>query len=251
MDTGSNEENNGKDSDVPFSRYLGRYLSITGFSDSKTSYTEDARIQDIYKLAEILSVRSPEKLYKHLVSTWQDPASVVINGQGEYPLPFDNIQWPLLSSFVNRMMFLDAVTYLPDDILVKVDRASMNVSLESRTPFLNHHVVEFAWQLPHVMKVRNITGKLLLREILCKYVPKELIERPKMGFGIPMGTFLRGSLRPWAEELLDEKRLKNEGVFRHEVVRGKWQEHLSNRRNWQYDLWTVLMFQSWLETERA
>lgn len=203
----------------------------------------------IYKLAAILSVSSTEELYRRLVSTWQDPASVIIDGGEKGSLLSDSGRWSKLPSFLGRMMLLDAVTYLPDDILVKVDRASMGVSLESRAPFLNHHVVAFAWRLPSVMKVRNGQGKWLLRKVLDRYVPNNLIERPKMGFGIPIGTFLRGALRPWAEALLDEKRLQREGFFHPEPIRRKWQEHLSGRRNWQYDLWTILMFQLWLEAQ--
>jgi len=203
----------------------------------------------IYKLAEILSVRSPEELYRRLLSTWQNPASIVINSQKQDFIPFDDFRLSSLASFLSWMMFMDAVTYLPDDILVKVDRASMGVSLESRAPFLNHNVVAFAWQLPPAMKVRSRQGKWLLRQVLYQYVPKELIERPKTGFGIPIGTFLKGALRPWAEALLDERRLQMEGFFRPEAIRRKWLEHLSGQRNWQYDLWAVLMFQLWLEAQ--
>lgn len=203
----------------------------------------------IYKLAEIMSVGNQEELYKRLVSIWQDPASVVISGQEDRAHLFDNSQWARLPTFLDRMMFLDAVTYLPDDILVKVDRASMAVSLESRAPYLSHHVVEFAWRLPQTMKVRNGQGKWLLRQVLDRYVPRTLIERPKMGFGVPIGVFLRGALRSWAEELLNERRLREEGFFHPEPIRQKWREHLSGRRNWQYDLWTILMFQQWLESQ--
>lgn len=205
--------------------------------------------EKIYKLAEILSVRTQEDLYKRLVSAWQNPASIVIDGQEQNTLLTNTVQQTSLPHFLDRMMLLDTVSYLPDDILVKVDRASMGVSLESRAPFLNHHVVAFAWQLPIAMKVRNRQGKWLLRQVLYRYVPKGLIERPKMGFGIPIGTFLRGALRPWAEELLDEKRLQKEGFFHTGTVRERWLEHLSGRRNWQYDLWAVLMFQLWLEAQ--
>lgn len=142
---------------------------------------------------------------------------------------------------------MDLVSYLPDDILVKVDRASMGVGLEARVPFLDHRVVEFAWQVPLSMKIQPGESKWLLRQVLYKHVPKELIERPKWGFGIPLDTWLRGSLRDWVESLISEERLRREGFLDSALVREKWQEHLSGKRNWQYHLWDVLMFQAWLE----
>ncbi len=200
----------------------------------------------LHKLAEIFAVDSPDTLYRRLVSNWKQPESVVL-GSLEPPTTLtDPREWARLPEFTQRMMFLDTVAYLPDDILTKVDRASMGVSLEARVPFLDHRLVEFAWQIPLEMKLRNGQGKWLLRQVLYKYVPQKLIERPKMGFGVPIDYWLRGPLRDWAEALLDEKRLHEEGFFNPQPIREKWTEHLSGERNWQYYLWDVLMFQAWL-----
>lgn len=201
-------------------------------------------------LAKILRSTSPETLYLELVSHWKEPDSLVL-GASEPPSTFisDPSGRAVLTDFVSRMMYLDTINYLPDDILVKVDRASMGVSLEVRVPFLDHRVVEFAWQLPLTMKARNGEGKLPLRRLLHRYVPKEMVNRPKMGFGVPVGEWLRGPLKDWAEALLTETRLRNEGYLDPGAVRRKWLEHLSGRRNWDYYLWDVLMFQAWLENQ--
>ncbi len=204
-----------------------------------------------HKLAEILRVTGPEQLYRSLVSHWKDPQSVVIGGQEPLTALTDNKRWADLPDVTQWMMYVDLVTYLPDDILVKVDRASMGVSLEARVPLLDHRVVEFAWRVPLSMKIRHGEGKWLLRQVLYKYVPRELIERPKMGFSVPIDSWLRGPLRDWAEALLADDRLKREGYFNPQPIRQKWSEHLSGTRNWQYHLWDVLMFQAWLEESKS
>jgi asparagine synthase (glutamine-hydrolysing) len=201
----------------------------------------------MHKLAALLAMRDPEIMYLGTVSQWREPEQLVKGGK-ELPTPLnDRSAWPILSDFTLRMMHLDLVTYLPDDILTKVDRASMAVGLEARVPLLDHRVVEFAWRLPLSMKIRKEgEGKWLLRRLLDRYVPKELIERPKMGFGVPLDSWLRGPLRDWAEDLLDEAGLRRDGFFHPGPIREKWTEHLSGQRNWQYPLWNVLMFQAWL-----
>jgi asparagine synthase (glutamine-hydrolysing) len=204
-----------------------------------------------YKLAEVLSAQSAEKIFGALVSHWTSPADVVMGATEPSTVLTNPDAWPQMTDFKHRMMYLDAMSYLPDDILVKVDRAAMGVSLETRIPMLDHRVVEFAWALPLSLKIRNGQGKWILRQVLYKYVPKELIERPKMGFGVPIDMWLRGPLRDWAEALLDDGRLRCEGFFWPKAIREKWREHLAGERNWQYYLWDVLMFQAWFERWRA
>lgn len=202
----------------------------------------------IEKLAEVLPSSGLDDMYRRLTSHCHDPRSLVL-GATEEPLTAltDDGARPHLGDPVTRMMYLDLVTYLPDDILVKLDRASMGVSLEARVPMLDHRVVEFAWRVPLGMKLREGQGKWLLRQVLHRHVPKELVDRPKAGFGRPIGDWLRGPLRGWAEELLRASRLRQEGYLDPLVVRPLWDRHLTGRVDLFDQLWDILMFQSWLD----
>ena len=201
----------------------------------------------MYKLANVIAAENPEAMYRNLVSHWNNPESLVLNSKEPKTLLSNSFALPNLSEIEQRVMFLDTVTYLSDDILTKVDRSAMAVSLETRVPMLDHRVVEFAWRLPLSMKINNGEGKQILRKLLYKHVPKKLIERPKMGFGVPINTWLRGPLNDWAENLLDPIKLRDQGYLNVKEVRNKWEEHNSKKRDWQHHLWDVLMFQAWLE----
>ena len=199
----------------------------------------------IHKLAGIIDVENPAELYRRLVSQHWNPSSLVIGTEESSIWADEQVRGLNRQDVTERMMFHDLVGYLADDILTKVDRAAMSVSLETRVPMLDHRVVEFSWRLPLHMKIRNGQGKWIVRQVLDRYVPRQLIERPKMGFGIPLDSWLRGPLREWAEDLLDERRIRHEGYFHSGPIREKWHEHLSGQRSWQYWLWNVLMFQAW------
>lgn len=195
------------------------------------------------------SVRDADDLYISLLSEWTDVKDLVL---GSHPTPHllaDRANWPAIEDQSARMMALDALTYLPDDILVKVDRAAMAVSLETRAPFLDPQVVQFAWSLPMQMKIRDGQGKWLLRQLLARHVPPALTERPKMGFTVPLDTWLRGPLRGWAEELLSESRLRQQGYLQVQPIRQAWEAFTAGQRVSGYQLWPVLMFQAWLEAQ--
>lgn len=199
----------------------------------------------------LLRMPHAQAAYTWLNTHWKDPEDIVL-GATLPPAAFNDFgQWGVRSSFIEQMMHLDAITYLPDDILTKVDRASMAVSLEARVPLLDHRVVEFAWSLPLAMKVRDGQTKFPLRDVLRRHVPDELFERPKVGFGVPIADWLRGPLRDWAESLLSENRLGQEGFFDATRIRRRWNDHLEGASDWHYWLWDVLMFQAWLESQAS
>ena len=199
------------------------------------------------------TVQSIDELYKNLVCEWPNVDELVIADVSNYPSQqiINTLEDPLpelgMDDAESRMMYWDAMTYMTDDILCKVDRAAMGVSLETRVPFLDHRIAEIAWRTPLKIKIKNNQGKWPLREILYKRVPRELIERPKAGFGIPLGDWLRGPMKEWAEALIEPNRLAAEGFLNPELVHLIWHEHQQQKRNWSFKLWSILMFQSWLE----
>lgn len=204
----------------------------------------------IRALMDILPASNPEHLYRRMTSHWKDPSAIVIGANEPLSVLSDETRQLARGVLTDRLMYLDLMSYLPDDILVKVDRAAMGVSLETRVPMLDHRVVEFALSLPASLKIRQGVTKWPLRQVLYRYVPQELMERPKMGFGVPIDSWLRGPLREWADALLDENRLRREGFFRPKPIVQKWREHRAGTANWHYYLWDVLMYQSWLENHK-
>jgi asparagine synthase (glutamine-hydrolysing) len=216
---------------------LGRLAAVTRVPKGRDG---------VSTIVQYLSARNRFGLYHGFASQWQDPASLVLDAV-EPPVPLTDPKLRAgFGEFSDEMMFLDLVSYLPDDILVKVDRASMAVSLEARIPYLDHRVVELAWRTPLRMKLRDGVGKWLLRQVLYRYVPRQLVERPKAGFAVPIDSWLRGRLRAWAEDLLAESQLQQDGYLNAALVRSKWSNHLSGREDLGHMLWSVCMFQSWL-----
>ena len=205
--------------------------------------------QKVHKLAMMAGARDGDEVYRSLVSAWSDPNEVVIDGHESGAVITDATRRAELPDLLRRMMYADLVTYLVDDILTKVDRASMGVSLEARVPLLDHRIVEFAWRLPTAFKIRDGQGKYPLRRVLERHVPRDLFERPKMGFGAPIEEWLRGPLRDWAESLLSQDRLTREGFLRPAPIRQEWervQRGIGNHNR----IWAVLMFQAWVERHR-
>ncbi len=201
--------------------------------------------QKVHKLADVLAQPDDMALFRRLITAWRDPAAVVPGAVETPTVAWDDSVREDVPKFMERMQLLDSLMYLPDDILTKVDRASMAVSLEARVPLLDHRVVEFAWSLPRHMRVRDGQGKWILRQVLDRYVPRKLTERPKMGFGIPVDRWIKGPLRDWAEDLLSPTALAEGGLLDPAPVRHAWDEHLSGTRNRTTELWSVLMFQAW------
>jgi asparagine synthase (glutamine-hydrolysing) len=200
----------------------------------------------VRKFAGLLAARNPDELFLRMLTHWSAEQRTLRTG-AEYAEPVQEFaSYPASLGFATRMQLHDVRHYLPDDILVKVDRASMAVSLEARAPLLDYRLMEFAATLPHAFKAKDGIGKLLLKDMLYQYVPRELLERPKTGFGVPIDSWLRGPLREWAEDLISECALERDQIFVTGVVRKAWQDHLDSRAHLHYGLWTILMFQAWL-----
>ena len=198
--------------------------------------------EKLQKLAHLMAIGGADHAYQALRAHWREPANLVVGLDEARPRRHTP---PVGASFTERLMYYDLVSYLPDDILTKVDRASMAVGLEARVPLLDHNLVEFAWSLPLNLKLRHNSSKWLLRQVLYRHVPRRLIERPKMGFGVPIGRWLRGPLRQWAEDLLSPDRLRRQGYLHVDPVRRVWRQHLDGRANREHELWNILIFQQW------
>jgi len=208
-------------------------------------------LKRLMRLSELLRASTDRELYHLLTAHCRNLNEWVRNPQVETSANGATVRWDSLPELRHRMMYLDFIGYLPDEVLVKVDRAAMSASLETRIPLLDHRIIEFAWSLPLHFKQRRGNGKWLLRQVLDRYVPRKLVDRPKQGFAAPVEDWIRDELRPWAEELLAENRLRQDGFFQERNVRRKWDEHLSRKGDWGRPLWNVLMFQNWLDAQKT
>ncbi len=224
--------------------------SVTG-ALLPTAFGEGRLAERAAKFAQYVSVQSPDGIYHAQHTHWPSPCNLVINGQEAVGRSCDAALTEKVPDFVARMQIMDTLQYLPDDILTKVDRATMAVSLEARVPLLDHRLVEFAWGLPAKLKYRDGRSKWLLRRVLDDYVPRSLIDRPKSGFAAPIATWLRGPLREWAEELLEPRRLAREGYFNPEPLSIAWRRFLAGQDELREPLWGILMFQAWLQERPA
>ncbi len=226
---------------IPCRKLISKLLSVPG-----NLLAGRWRDRFLYR-ANLLGMNSAGALYQNANLHWPPGDNLVLNSTDASSTYWNQDAWLHAENPIEEWMWLDAATYLPDDILTKVDRASMAVSLEVRVPVIDHRVFELAWSLPFDSKVSSNNGKLILQDVLSRYVPREMFERPKMGFGVPIDAWLRGPLRDWAESLLTERRLREQGLLNPEPIRRKWQEHLSGKTDWHYHLWDVLMLQAWLD----
>jgi asparagine synthase (glutamine-hydrolysing) len=227
--------------------YVARKAASLGVGAfSRRSGTASMRAKTV-RLAQYLGARNAVDVYQAQIAHRHDAREFVLSGDGSSSELTSEAAFSC-DDIYSTMMYLDASAYLPDDILVKVDRASMAVGLEVRVPMLDHRVVEFAWQLPLRLKMRGRTGKWLLRQVLSKYLPDSLLERPKMGFGVPVGEWVRGPLREWAESLLGEERLRREGFLNPTLARAQWAGHLAGDSTGGDSVWHMLAFQAWLSS---
>jgi asparagine synthase (glutamine-hydrolysing) len=238
----------------PFVRKgLAAPLALTAANGIKIQsrlQSEPRLLKRLLRLSELLPVSNDQSLYHLLTAQCRNSEEWLREPDPEPRKNSSATRWESLPDLLHKMMYSDFIGYLPDEVLVKVDRAAMSVSLETRIPLLDHRIIEFAWSLPALLKQRRNQGKWLLRQVLHRYVPAKLVERPKQGFAAPVAEWLRTELRPWAEDLLDENSLRRDGFFQECNVRQKWKEHLSGLRDWGAPLWNVLMFQGWWEAQK-